>query len=334
MNILNFGLQLMHYVRSEHRLSDSHIPIQADYALDGQFVSNWEDTWLHSGYKKRLFLKPYVGFISSHFFKSLFIIQCTANYFVQNMLFIVTVKLIQHYRSKFKQDAQNPTIFSSAISLYISVCICLILFGIAMFATELSYINNFSSDYFLVQSRLISIFFSFGYYTLFGIIIFCCTCNTPEQQNLSNYILFKLLECVDFFSVFAISWIVSSLYATLLYSLAYPIYVIILITLHVTIFIITTIVLAAFVPGVISCWNKYTDTHVFLRFIFICCTSIFFVAFAAGVSAAIICSSYLCIWFYYCGTNFSSRWTCSSTALTPFFICDLGCMVASKKSLQ
>ena len=83
MNILNFGLQFMHYVRSEHRLSDSHIPIQADYGLDGQFVSNWEDIFLHNS---TMFLKPQVEFIAPHFLISLFIIQFTANYVVQNLL--------------------------------------------------------------------------------------------------------------------------------------------------------------------------------------------------------------------------------------------------------
>ena len=155
INIFNFRLQLMHYVRSEHTLSDSPIPIQADYALNGQFVSNWEDQ-----YTKR-FLKPQVEFIAPLFVRSFNIIQYTANYFVQNLLLFVLYKLIRHYRSKFKQNSTTP---SSAISLYIGFCICLILFGIPMFVTELS--NNPP----LVQGRLISIFVSLGSYTFF---LFC-----------------------------------------------------------------------------------------------------------------------------------------------------------------
>ena len=76
-----------------------------------------------------------------------------------------------------------------------------------------------------------------------------------------------------------------------LYSLAYPIYVIILFTLHVTIFIVTIIIFACFVPSVQSCWNKCTD--VLLRFIFIFCTTIGFVILVVGVCAlyvAVICA--------------------------------------------
>ena len=59
----------MHYVRSEHRLSDSHIPIQADYALNGQFVNNWEDILLPSERTNgsTLFLKPQVEAIAPLF---------------------------------------------------------------------------------------------------------------------------------------------------------------------------------------------------------------------------------------------------------------------------
>ena len=83
----------MHYVRSEHRLSDSHIPIQADYALNGQFVSNWEDIFLHNslGYiikRSTLFLKPHVELITLHFVIS-FLIQYTATIFVIYLFYIV-----------------------------------------------------------------------------------------------------------------------------------------------------------------------------------------------------------------------------------------------------
>ena len=162
-----FALQLMHYVRSEHRLSDSHIPIQADYALNGQFVSNWEDIFLHNslGYiikRSTLFLKPHVELITLHFVIS-FLIQYTATIFVIYLFYIVFLKLIQHYRS---QDAQNPTTSSSAYSLHVGVRICLILFGLAMFATELSYTNNFNYDHYLIKTRLIIIFVTFGIYTI------------------------------------------------------------------------------------------------------------------------------------------------------------------------
>ena len=145
----------MHYVRSEHTLSDSHIPIQADYALNGQFVSNWEDISREYTIRSSPFLKQQVRFISSILFTSLYIIQYTANYVVQPLLLIFLSKWIWQYRSKVEQ---NSTISSSATSLYVGACICLILFGIALFATELSYINNFSPNHPIVQGRLISIF--------------------------------------------------------------------------------------------------------------------------------------------------------------------------------
>ena len=134
-------------MRSEQSLGDSPIPIQADYALDGQFVSNWDDILLPNSwwYTKRkrstLFLKQYVEFIALHFVISL-LIQYTAIGFVINLFYIVFLKLIQHYESKY---TQNPN------SLYIGVRICLILFGIAMIGTELYYMNNFNSDHFLVN---------------------------------------------------------------------------------------------------------------------------------------------------------------------------------------
>ena len=266
----------MHYVRSEHRLSDSPIPIQADYGLDGQFVSNWEDMLLLS--ERNLSLKQQ---IVSHFV-TFFIIQFVAAYFAQILLLIVLFKLIQHYGPKF---TQNPTT-SSAISLSISFYICLIMFGIAMLGAELSYMSNFSYNHILVRVRLTSILFSLGCYTLFGIIISCCTwCNKSEQQNLSLCLLLAILRYGDFLFAFAISWILSSLYATLLYSLAYPIYVIILFTLHVTIFIMTIIIFAVFVPNVISGWNKYT--RVLQRFIFICFITILVVGVCAIYVAVI-----------------------------------------------
>ena len=45
----------------------------------------------------------------------------------------------------------------------------------------------------------------------------------------------------------------------------------------------TTIIFAAFVPYVKSCWNKCTN--VILTSIFICCTSIGFVILVVGISA-------------------------------------------------
>ena len=157
-----------------------------------------------------------------------------------------------------------------------------------MFATELSYTNNFNYDHYLIKTRLIIIFVTFGIYTITHIIIIChCICN--RQQNFFKTILFTL-QNDDPLSAFAISWIFSSLYATLLYSLAYPIYVITLFTLHVTIFIVITIIFAFFVPGVISYWNKCT--RVFLRFSFICSTSIGFVVLTVGISAIYVAVIY------------------------------------------
>ena len=157
-----------------------------------------------------------------------------------------------------------------------------------MFATELSYINNFSPNHPIVQGRLISIFVSLGSYTFFSIlsIIICsCICKKSKQCNFSSCILLTLLICVDYFSAFTITWILVSLYATLLNSLAYPIYVIILFTLHVTIVIVTIIIFAVFVPRVISWWNKCTNA--FLRSVFIkfCCITIGFVVLTVGISA-------------------------------------------------
>ena len=208
--------------------------------------------------------------------------QYVATFFVVSLFYIVLFKLIRHYRS------QHTT---SANSLYIGVRICLILFGIAMLGTELSYVNNFNSDYYLIKIRLISIFISLSFYTIMFIFIICYCILCNKQHNFFRSILFTLQNCVDFFCTFAIIWIISSLYATLLYSLAYPVYVIILVTLHVTIFIVTIIIFASFVPGVKYFWNKIT--RVFLRFTLICCTSIGIVVLAAGISAiyvGIICA--------------------------------------------
>ena len=113
--------------------------------------------------------------------------------------------LIQHYRSNFKQNTQNPTTTSSAYSLFVGTYICLILLGIAMFATELSYINNFSPNHPIVQGRLIGIFVSLGSYTFFSIlyIIICsCICKKSKQCNFSSCILLTLLTCVDYFLCF------------------------------------------------------------------------------------------------------------------------------------
>ena len=143
-----------------------------------------------------------------------------------------------------------------------------------MLGTELSYMNNFSSD---LKSKIINIFV-FWCTSIIMLIICSCIC-----QKRFRYIQFTLSFCVEFFRNFAIYWLFSSLYATLLYSLAYPIYVIILFTLHVTIFIVTIIIFAAFVPNVISGWNKYT--RVLQRFIFICCITIGFVTLIVDVSA-------------------------------------------------
>ena len=162
-------------------------------------------------------------------------------------------------------------------------------------AVTFSYMNTFSTNPPIVQGKLISIFVSLGSYTFFSILyiitIRSCNDDKSKQQNISSCILLILLKCVDFFSAFALTWILISLYATLLYSLAYPIYVIILVTLHVTIFIVTIIIFAVFVPNVISCWNKCTDMKI-LRYIFICCTSIGFVVLVVGVCAIYVAVIY------------------------------------------
>lgn len=291
----------MQYARSEHSLSNTHIPIKADYALDGQFVSNWEDILLHNGYTKSsvLFLKSKVEFIAASYHTTLLITQYTANYIVQNLLLFFLHKLMQYYRSKLAQTKQHPQhskTSTSAFSLFISSSICLILFGIAMFAVELSYMNKFRPNHPLVQGRLISIFVTIGSYTFFSVLhIICCnpSCrrNKSVCQNCFRCILFTLMKCVDYFFAFTITWIFISLYATLLLSLAYPKYIIILIILHVTSFIATTIIFATFVPCVKSCSNKCR--HVFLRTVIHCCTAIGFVVLAVGIAAlyvAAICA--------------------------------------------
>ena len=139
-------------------------------------------------------------------------------------------------------------------------------------------------------------------------IICRCICN---KSKFSSCLLFTLLKCVDYFSAFALTWILISLYATLLYSLAYPIYVIILFTLHVTIFIVTIIIFACFVPSVQSCWNKCTD--VLLRFIFIFCTTIGFVILVVGV-----CALYVASYFALLQQHYSYLMCCkSSSSLLP-----------------
>ena len=68
-------MQLAFYTRSEHRLGESQIPIEADYALDGLYVTNWRDLFGNNSDNNNhisLLIKPSFGitdFINESFYQ-------------------------------------------------------------------------------------------------------------------------------------------------------------------------------------------------------------------------------------------------------------------------
>ena len=279
----------MHYVTTEHKLHESHIAIKADYALDGQFVSNWKDLVAN----RMRFLKPNVEFFAKHFNYSFIITQYVISNFVTFLLFIIGYNYFKsHYKSKF-EETKKDYLSSTAFSLHTSLVICVTLSGIAMFVAELSvYVNNV--NHVIVQQRMLNVLFFLGIHAVSLCIIIlsticskkCCRNKESICTNILVCIAFTLLWLIHYFLVFSISWVLGCLLPTLLLSLAYPLYAIILYTLNVTCFIITIIIFAVFVPKLFSCLQKFKNKLLGLITIFICL--IVLTVVTAGIYVAVM----------------------------------------------
>ena len=211
----------------------------AEYALDGSYVSNWEKS---TDVTQTLIVVPEV---------ILAVLSLVA-------FFAAIFAVVKLSYDTFINDDKNIDLDSwmqTPFFLVLGFMICIALFGFAMLGAELSLLVPRITFYVFVKQGLIYLLLvSLSVallFELFCVIYLCATQGSREDfWIIFLYYVFCNIILLD---IFTITWVVSSTYSSILLAFAYPLHMIVLLAMNVGFVSVTSVICAAFV----SQFHKY-----------------------------------------------------------------------------
>ena len=261
-------IQLEFYATRELRVGDSQIiSAESDYAIDGQYVSNWPwidlpnecSSWDNASTNTSfIFLDPNVTIIKGDRLP-----------FIQNMnVFFTPIIGFALSYLLHKLLPQKSNIRSQSFSFFIGFLLSTITLGFVLILAEvLSWIDNRPKDLDIINIKYSTIFATTALFVVFELIylILCDERINPfKHTEIKSRALYTILlfSAPTFFFYFALLWIIASSFDTLLFAVAYPVYVITLVVLHIAFVLVESIFFAFIVSEVIRVYLKRVTASV------------------------------------------------------------------------
>ena len=150
-------------------------------------------------------------------------------------LFYLLHKFYLQKRSNIRE--KNSTSFA----LFFGFLLCTITLGFVLIVAELLSWNSRPTNLDIINIKHSSIFVTVAVFALIELVfVFSDTIKHTERKLLYTILSIPLI----YLFYFALLWIIASLFATLLFALAYPVYVITLIVLHIAYVFVVSIFFA------------------------------------------------------------------------------------------
>ena len=227
-------MQLRLYARNERKVREMEISEDAEYALDGSYVSNWEKS---TDVTQTLIVVPEV---------ILAVLSLIA--FIAAILAVV--KLSCDTLINDDKDIDLDSWMQSTFFLVLGFMICIALFGFALLVPEIQLLHPRISFYVFVKQGLIYLLFLSLALALivfiFSSVILCAT-HTIKTEHFLVALLFYIFCNLVLFDIFTITWIVSSMYSSILLAFAYPLHMVVLLAINIGFLSVTSVICAVFV---------------------------------------------------------------------------------------
>ena len=280
-------IQLEFYATRERHVGDSQIiSAEANYAIDGQYVSNWpwidlpneckNSSWDSNTSTKFLFLNPNVT-IEGDRLKS---IQNLTLIFV-DVIAVVLVYLLHKLLLQNEIISNISDKNSQPFVLFIGFLLCTFTLGIWLIVAELLSWNMHSrptdlNNHLKIILPLIVIFVMIDLFILIVVDNKINPFKHTEMKLLYTFLLTIIVFSVPIFLFyFELLWIIASSFDTLLFALAYPVYFITLGVLHIA-FVFVEFIFFSFIVSEVLWLTKKFKNIICFRISFFCLMLIYY----------------------------------------------------------
>lgn len=203
---------------------------------------------------------------------------------IVGVVFKTAHDMYRAYKKVENEDLDLPTKLQGFVLLG-GFLICMDFFGVAMIIAEFSTIANLTRLGFVwKQLFLYAILIVVLFISIFSLVCLCT--NKIMADKKSKLFMSTIIVILIVFDVFVILWIVASLYATVLLTLAYPLHVITIALFHVTFVFAMTVVFAVILSKAIS--YKFHKNSKLTRLILLIFGFIVIVIFASAVYYVVV----------------------------------------------
>lgn len=285
-----FVLQLKFYATTEHRVGDSQtMASDAGIALNGQYVSNWEDLANSTNSSSKVQFLSDVAIVNAVFLEVLQNTMVACAIFLGLALLYLLHKLLQQGHISIRNYSK-----SNLFALYLGSTFCICSIGLLMLIAEVITWNMRPTflDVLIIKHSIIY---------LITVVPFVCleVCYFVFIRSNREF-FFKttwkkmLLLVVIFLSslfYFAILWLIASFLDTLILVIAYPLHAITLIVLHFAFVFVQSIIFAV----IVSEFNRVISRRERRKSLFIPKVIIdFCIIFSSCIVCCIFCG---CVYF-------------------------------------
>ena len=283
---MSYPLQLQFYAQSG---GSEGTLTEVDFALNGQFVSNWIDLISINSTDNSIigsdtvFLRRNISDVTAVLLLPHYTVFISAP---------VILLLVCLYTFSYMQENYSR-LESQTFPLLTSLFLCLSSFGIITILSELSSWDSSSPPH--IKTKYVFVFFFVGIDILvFFIVAFAVmyivaagktTGWTHAKQN--NFLFSSAILLLLPPGLFAILWFIICSYSTLLFSLAYPLHTFSLAVLHMAFVYVIIVVYAIVIAGV---WKKTKKRTTIICFILLC---LFLVVYICLIYVGIIIAFFL-----------------------------------------
>ena len=283
-------MQLQFYTQSSTNGGGGTLS-EVDFALDGQFVSNWVDLSSINSTDNNIigsdtvFLRRDVGDVT----EVLLLPHYTVFISAPVILFLVCLYAFSYMQENYSR------LESQSFPLLISLFMCLSFFGVVTILSELSSWDSLNPPHIKAKYSFVFFFITVAILIFLTVVISVIyfiaagktTGWTLEKQY--NFIYAAVILLLIPPGLFAILWFIICSYSTLLFGLAYPLHTFSLVVLHMAFVYVIIVAYAIVIGGV---WKKTKKRRVLLFIVSLC---VFLVLYICLVYACIIIAFFLTV---------------------------------------
>ena len=264
---------------------------EVDFALDGQFVSNWVDLNSINSTDNSIigsdtvFLRRDVGDVTS----VLLLPHYTVFISAPVILFLVCLYAFLYMKDNYHR------LENQSLPLLISLFMCLSFFGVVTILSELSSWDSLNPPHSKAKYSFVFFFITAAiliFLAIVAAVIYIVAAGKTTgwaRAKQYNFLLAAVVLLLIPPGLFAILWFIICSYSTLLFGLAYPLHTFSLVVLHMAFVYVIIVAYTIVIAGV---WKKTKKQKTLIFFISLC---VFLVLYICLVYAGIIVAFFLTV---------------------------------------